>query len=193
MKKKTIIVLSIITSVILLIGFCSYSCIYYIKNSVENMEIVLEDLDNGLKKQLTQEGMNTFPKFSADGNSIYYLSNTSKDSENRKMRLNILSLKDGKSSVLAEEKTGMRLTSSVSPEGKIVCYLEKNGKTDIFLFSTSDKSVYLLTSDGVKKSDAIFSPDYKWVSYISEDSDSKKKCVDSPVERRRKKENKCKQ
>jgi len=175
MKRKTVIILSIIAAVVLSIGVCSYSCIRYFENSVKKMKIVSEDLRTGEKKQLTSEGINVLPRFSQDGNYIYYLSNPEKGNNKLKQKLNMLSLRDGTTSVIAEEDNGMIMTSSISQDRKLLCYIMNNGRKDICLLSLKDKSVKQLTNGSTDKTDAVFSPDGKWISYISKnDIDSRK-------------------
>jgi Tol biopolymer transport system component len=177
-KRKTIIILSIILAAILLIGFCSYTCINSFIDSAKNMMVVMEDLRSGSKKQLTSEGTNVYPQFSRNGDYIYFINRPAEGSGGVKSRLLVYLIKKMKIiKTITPNADNISFTTSVLFDNKILGYLKSNTNDDICLYNISDGKIFKLTNDLNKKSNVLISPDSKWISYIEEDSEKSRSNV----------------
>lgn len=175
MKKKTVkilvIVLSSIAALVLLVGVCSYTCVNYIIDSAKNMQIVIEEMDTGIKKQATREGMNIYPQFSNSNDHLYFINRPSGDDKHQKNRLLVYSVKEMKTiNSISIPDENLTPTSSVFNDSRVLCFLKNDPGQDIVVYAIRDGKTTRLTGDTNKKSEARFSPDGKWVSYIEVDA-----------------------
>ena len=142
------------------------------------MQIVMENLHSGIKTELTHEGININPRFSESGDYVYFLSRPYEGSKIQKNQLSVYSLKNMK---IVKSVTpyidNITLTTSILPGNKILCYREDEDHENICIYSTDDGKITQLTDDVNKKSDALISPDGKWISYIEEDIKSSRKNI----------------
>ncbi len=168
MSKTTIIVLSVIGGVVLLAGVCSYTCVYYFMDSVKNRQVVIEDLSNGEVIFLGDNGIHTAPLFSADGARLYYLTRVNINNNPGPFRLVAYSIAENRI-IRSLERDDVTLTSSVTRDGRILCYSRKDDHDDICVITGDGSSMKRLTNEKKKRKNAVFSPDGIWVAFMAED------------------------
>lgn len=100
--------------------------------------------------------------FSADGKSLYALSDESGETEWWRLPVNGV----GKPEQLSNDASVLRVSGTVSPDGKWIAYHDKN--EDLWLFSISDKkSIKVASSEYGEPAGFAWSPDSQWLAYVA--------------------------
>jgi serine/threonine-protein kinase len=124
------------------------------------------DLSAGTLTQLTFEAANRGPIWSHDGQRVIFASN-------RNGALNLFTLPaggDGNAERLTTTES-LQLPGSWSPDGEMLAFMEQNPSTgrDIWLRRRNGDRVALAGSDA-DESAPRFSPDGRWIAYVSNES-----------------------
>lgn len=168
MNKKVAIVLGVVmTAGLLVVGLAIFGAYRYFKGNMENTHIFIEDLHSGAVRKITHSGLNTFPRFSSDGREVYYLTRSQSTSGHSAVKFVQFGLHENKvMNVVMTAAEDTQLTSYRTEDGRILCYLRKNGETELCLFNPRENQTRILTHDGGIKSDVSLSPDGQWIAYI---------------------------
>jgi serine/threonine-protein kinase len=124
------------------------------------------DLSAGTLTQLTFEGASRAPTWSPDGQRVVFASN-------RNGALNLFALPaggDGSTERLTTSDS-LQLPGSWSPDGNVLAFMEQHPSTgrDIWLLPRNGERVAFLNSEA-DESAPRFSPDGRWVAYVSNES-----------------------
>ncbi len=100
--------------------------------------------------------------FAADGKSLYVLSDESGEAEWWRLPLNGV----GKPEQLTNDAKSLRVSGTVSPDGKWIAYHDKN--EDLWLFNISEKkTTKVASSEFGEPWDFAWSPDSQWLAYVA--------------------------
>ena len=124
------------------------------------------DLSAGTLTQLTFEGASRAPTWSPDGQRVIFASN-------RNGALNLFALPaggDGSTERLTTSES-MQLPGSWSPDGNVLAFMEQHPSTgrDIWLLRRNGDRIAFLNSEA-DESAPRFSPDGRWIAYVSNES-----------------------
>jgi len=124
------------------------------------------DLSAGTLTQLTFEGANRAPTWSPDGQRVTF-------SSNRNGPLNLFALAAGGEGSTERLTTSesLQLPGSWSPDGNVLAFMEQHPSTgrDIWLLRRNGDRMVFLNSEA-DESAPRFSPDGRWIAYVSNES-----------------------
>ncbi|MDQ6803263.1 MAG: protein kinase [Acidobacteriota bacterium] len=135
-----------------------------------NDEIALLDLLRGSLTRLSFEpGNANSPVWTPDGRYVIY----GTDAPRPGMTNIVWRAADGSGASEELFRSPNRLTpSSVSPDGKLLAYVERAPSTrgDIWLLSLAERKRTPLVQTPFDEDEPIFSPDGRWIAYVSDES-----------------------
>ena len=141
------------------------------------------DMSAGTLSQLTFEAANRAPIWSPDGKRIVFASN-------RNGALNLFALPSGADGPVERMTTSdaLQIAGSWSPDGAMLAFMEQHPSTgrDIWLMRRGGERVALVNTDA-DESAPRFSPDGRWIAYVSNESGQPEvyvRSVTGPVTRR---------
>jgi eukaryotic-like serine/threonine-protein kinase len=124
------------------------------------------DLSAGTLTQLTFEGASRAPSWSPDGQRVTFASN-------RNGALNLFALPAGGEGSTERLTTSesLQLPGSWSPDGNVLAFMEQHPSTgrDIWLLRRNGERTSFLNSEA-DESAPRFSPDGRWIAYVSNES-----------------------
>jgi serine/threonine-protein kinase len=124
------------------------------------------DLSAGTLTQLTFEAANRAPAWSADGQRVIF-------SSNRNGALNLFALPAGGEGSAERLTTSesLQLPGSWSPDGNVLAFMEQHPSTgrDIWLMRRNGDRIAFVNSEA-DESAPRFSPDGRWIAYVSNES-----------------------
>lgn len=140
--------------------------IAFANDSTKKKEIYVADYDGGNLVRLTNDGsIALLPKWSPDGNKIYYTTYKNKNPD-----LYEINLVD-KTSKPVSSSRGINLPGGISPDGgKMVLTLSRGQDPNIYLLNFISNRLKKLTHRSSIESSASFSPDGRFITFISDRS-----------------------
>jgi eukaryotic-like serine/threonine-protein kinase len=132
-----------------------------------HLDIYLIDLLSGIYSRLTVgQSQNTTPILSRDGRVVF--------SSNRDGPMNLYEkqVNDAKGEKLLVESMDDKLPTSISKDGSFLLYTANNPKTqyDIWMLPIGGKKVPFWPPTDFSESDGRFSPDMRWMAYVSDET-----------------------
>ncbi len=135
------------------------------KSSVKSMDIYLEDMSNSSGKFLTNDGSNSQPSFSRDGEKIIFVHTKDLFSKNRSSELNVLSLQNEVVITVLNDGSNNYSPSWSLGSSSIIYASTHNNQTDIWQLNLIDNSKKMISQDGAYKGNPVLSPDDKWILF----------------------------
>ncbi len=133
----------------------------------ETTDVYITELARGTLGRVTFEGNNGAAIWAPDGRAVF-------SSDRHGEALNLYSKAvDGSAPVQRlTVSANHQFPSSWSPDGTLLAYTELNLETslDIWLFSTASRRTEPWLQTAFNESAAVFSPDGKWVAYVSDEA-----------------------
>jgi eukaryotic-like serine/threonine-protein kinase len=137
-------------------------------NSSGNSNIWVADVARGNSTRLTfNSGRDTSPVWSPDGRTIVFSSNRAGHSD-----LYVTPSDNSGAEQLLFKSDEDKQPTSWSRDGRFVLFTSVNPKNreDIWVVSTQDKKATPFLNTSFQENNAVFSPDGRWVAYLSDES-----------------------